>query len=190
MSISQYLNEVKVGNVVNFHHTNGFIYKAEVTKITKSHITVRSVDYHTYYQFSKKTGIVKDYPSSIYIVDMTPFAIRINNKKMSRYYAPKALEYLGGELCFDKTPLNQLTSVQQGLFEDFIHDVPSIADLEEMENHREAAQEIAELYEKLAGKSKKELDEWAEQECDEDDKSPAEILIEKLGNILENWDVI
>jgi len=184
---TDYLNNLKKYDNVYYHHTNGFIYEGRVEKTTKTTITVK--DYATTIDFDKKTGLAKGFPTSIYITDESPKAVKINNKKMKRYYAPKAMEYLDGKLCFDKTPIDELNSVQQGLFEDFIDEVPSVADLSDLENNREAAEEIIKLYDELAGMDKKQLQKWAEEEND-DDQSPAEIIIEKLGNILESWDLI
>ena len=186
---TDYLNNLKKYDNVYYHHTNGFIYKGSVDKTTKTTITVKSKDYATKLDFDKKTGIAKGFPSSIYITDESSRAVKINNKKMKRYYAPKALEYIGGKLCFDKTPIDDLTSVQQGLFEDFIGEIPSVSDLGELEDNREAVEELAELYDEVAGLDKEQLKKWAEHEGD-DDQSPIEVFIEKMGNILESWDII
>lgn len=185
---TDFLNNLKKHDKVYYHHTNGFIYEGRVEKTTKTIITVK--DYATTIDFDKKTGLAKGFPSSIYITDESDIAVKFNNKKMKRCYALKALELDGGVLYFDKTPIDKLTSVQQGLLEDFIGEIPSVSALSELEDNREAVEELAELYDEVAGKSKEELKKWAEEECSEDEQDPIEVLIEKMGNILESWDII
>lgn len=100
----------------------------------------------------------------------------------------RGLEFRGGELMFDNTPINKLNSVQKGKLEDLVEEFPDIDEIEDLQAKADLLDEIATMYKEI----RKKRDKWLEDENYQDDKEGRELgdaMMSKIYLLFEDADL-
>ena len=100
----------------------------------------------------------------------------------------RSLEFRGGELLFDNTPINKLNSVQQGMLEDMVAEYPNYDELADLEAKANLLDDIANMYKEI----RKEREKWLEDENRYDDKKGRQLgdaMMSKIYSLFEDNDL-
>jgi hypothetical protein len=185
------IKDLELGQTTHFMWSNGIIYKAKVYSKKKTQITVETNNSDLSYlrrflTFNIKTGLIKDSDgfNAYLITDMTEKQITRHNRNVRRKINMRGLEFRGGELYFDDTPVDKLNYVQKGKLEDLVEEFPDIDEIEDLQAKADLLDEIASMYKEI----RKERDKWLEDENYQDDKEGRELgdaMMSKIYSLFE-----
>ena len=189
------IKDLELGQTTHFMWSNGIIYSAKVYNKKKTQITVETNNFDLSYlrrflTFSLKTGLIKDSDgfNAYLVTDMSEQQINRHNREVRRKMSMRGLEFRGGELMFDDTPINKLNSVQQGKLEDLVEEFPDIDEIEDLQVKADLLDDIASMYKKI----RKERDKWVEDENYQDDEEGRELgdaMMSKIYSLFEDADL-